>query len=190
VSLTGPNLVPVFAVLFNGVPGLNLTIISANEIEVVTPSGMPGFADVTVQGFGSETLTGAYEFIGGGQFVTIGPGSPGATGTPVLSGAGDLTVNGGGFTLSVSSAKPSAAGLWFLGLTEAAIPLEGGTLYPFPWLLELPILASPAGTVTIPAVITDPALSGIDIVNQMWFFDNTGPSGVATSTNGLRLEIP
>ena len=189
VTITGPNLVPIFNVQFNGVLADNLTIISATEIEVVTPAGAPGFADVTVQGFGTDTLVGAYEFIGGGQFVNIGPGTPGLTGTPVLMGIGDLTPNGGGATLSVSNVAPSAAGVWFISLTEAFVPFLGGTLYPFPILLEVPVAVDGGGNLNIPLSIPLDA-AGLDVVCQMWFADAASPSGIGSGTNGLRLEIP
>ena len=193
VTITGPNVIPMLVIRFGGPTGpaaTGIDIVSQTELTCVTPPGVAGSTvDIFFQGYGQDTLVGAYTYLDQGAFVNIGPGVGGSFGVPELSGTGDLTVNGSGFTLNVNGVKPSAAGLWFIGLVQAAVPLEGGTLYPFPWLLEVPILVDPAGSLAVPGVINDVSLSGVDVITQMWFFDDTGPT-VATATNGLRLEIP
>jgi len=128
----------------------------------------------------------------GGAFVSIGSGTPGASGTPSLSGSGDLTPGGVGFSLQIADVAPSASGILFVSLTEAALPVSvAGVAFHVgvPWILEIPLGVDGSGSLSLPGVIT-PVLAGLDVVLQGLWADPTGPSGVATGTNGLRLEIP
>ncbi|MHC4846773.1 MAG: M14 family zinc carboxypeptidase [Planctomycetota bacterium] len=127
-----------------------------------------------------------------GGFVTIGSGTPGASGTPSLTGSGDLTPAGAGFTLEIEGVAPSANGILFVSATEAGVPLTvAGVAFHVgvPWLAEVPVGVDGSGSLSLPGAIP-PALAGLDIVLQALFADATGPSGVATGTNGLKLEIP
>lgn len=128
----------------------------------------------------------------GGAFVDIGPGTAGAAGTPSLAGSGDLSPDGVGFTLQISDVAPSALGLMFVGLDEAAVPftVKGVAFYlDVPWLAEFPLTADAAGSLSLPGTVSA-AMAGLDITLQCLWADASGPTGVATGTNGLRLEIP
>ncbi len=128
----------------------------------------------------------------GGAFVDIGPGTAGAFGTPSLTGSGDLTPDGAGFTLQIADVAPDAAGLLFVGLDEAAVPfhVKGVAFYlGVPWLLQIPLVVDAAGSSSLPATASA-AMAGLDITLQCLWADATGPAGVATGSNGLRLEIP
>ncbi|MGQ0553846.1 MAG: M14 family zinc carboxypeptidase [Planctomycetota bacterium] len=127
-----------------------------------------------------------------GKFVVTGPGTGGAFGTPVLDGSGDLTPNGAGFTLNVSHVAPSAPGFLFVSLADRSPPvLVAGVSFHvgLPWLAQIPLSVNPAGSLSMS--LTAPALlAGLDITLQSLWSDSSGPSGVATATNGLRLEFP
>jgi hypothetical protein len=128
----------------------------------------------------------------GGAFVDIGTGTAGAFGTPSLAGSGDLTPNGAGFTLQISGVAPNAHGLLFASLGEAAVPfsVKGVSFYlDLPWLVQVPLAVDAAGSASLPGTVS-PAMAGLDITLQCLWADASGPTGVATGTNGLRLEIP
>ena len=155
----------------------------------VPADAAPGDVLVRVPGGGHAALSNAWPLdVAPGPFTLLGPGLGGAFGVPALSGSGDPTAGGGGVTFHVTDVAPSAVGLWFVGLEPAALPVEGGTLFVFPWLLELPVAVGPAGSLDVPAAVPLDA-AGLDVVMQMWFHDATGPT-IATATNGLRLAIP
>lgn len=127
-----------------------------------------------------------------GAFVDIGPGTAGAFGTPSLTGSGDLTPAGAGFTLQISDVAPGAFGMLFVGLDEAAVPfsVKGVAFYlDAPWLIEIPQVVDAAGQASFPGTVIG-AMAGLDITLQCLWADPSGPKGVATGTNGLRLEIP
>ncbi len=190
VSITGPNVVPVFNIKFDGVLATNVQVVSATELTCETPAGTAGATvDVFIQGSGTDTIVDGFTYdSAGGAFVNIGPGLGGALGVPVLGGTGDLTPLGAGGTLTLTNAAASAPDIWFIGLTEAAVPLEGGILYPFPWLLLAVLVTDPSGEISLPLAVPASA-AGLDVILQMWIQDATGPNGY-TATNGLRLEIP
>ena len=128
----------------------------------------------------------------GGAFVDIGPGTAGAFGTPSLTGSGDLSPGGAGFTLQISDVAPNAFGLMFVGLNEAAVPftVKGVAFYlDAPWLVQVPLGVDGAGSLSLSGTVIG-AMAGLDIAMQCLWADASGPAGVATGTNGLRLEIP
>jgi len=127
-----------------------------------------------------------------GAFVDIGPGTAGAFGTPSLTGSGDLSPNGAGFTLPISDVAPNAFGILFVDLDEAAVPfnVKGVAFYlNAPWLVEIPLVVDAAGSSSLTGTVSA-AMAGLDISLQCLWADASGPAGVATGTNGLRLEIP
>jgi hypothetical protein len=127
-----------------------------------------------------------------GEFVDIGPGTAGAFGTPSLTGSGDLSPGGAGFMLQISDVAPGAFGLMFVGLDEAAVPftVKGVAFHlAIPWLVEIPLGVDAAGSSSFPGTVSG-AMAGLDIALQCLWADASGPTGVATGSNGLRLEIP
>ena len=126
-----------------------------------------------------------------GKFVDIGPGTAGSFGTPSLTGSGDLSPGGVGFTLQISDVAPNAFGLLFVGLNEAAVPLhvKGVAFYlDSPWLVQIPLGVDATGALSLSGTVIG-AMAGLDITLQCLWADASGPAG-ATGTNGLRLEIP
>jgi len=160
-------------------------VSSARYIKIVSAAEQS--ANAPLSGLELDSLS-----VLGGGFVTLGPGTAGAAGTPLLVGDGDLNPGGAGFTLSISSVAPNASGILFVGFSESvpALNVVGVAFHlGVPWVLELPLVVDGSGAVAFGGTI-DMSLAGLDIATQALFADPTGPTGVATGTNGLRLEIP
>jgi predicted deacylase len=161
---------------------------STRYVKILASTGQSSSAPLC--GLELDSLTVLSGF--GGSFVNIGPGTGGAFGTPVLAGDGDLTPGGAGFTIDISGVAPGASGILFAGLTESfpALSVAGVAFHlGVPWVLEVPLLVDGSGTLSFGGTI-DVALAGLDIASQTLWADPTGPTGVATGSNGLRLEIP
>jgi hypothetical protein len=153
-------------------------------------SGSPQPEDAPLAGLELDGVTILHGI--GGAFVDIGPGTAGASGTPSLSGSGDLIPGGAGFTLQISDVAPGASGVMSVGLDEAAVPftVQGVAFYlDVPWLVEIPLVVDANGSSSLPGTVSA-AMAGLDIALQCLWADATGQTGVATGTNGLRLEIP
>ncbi len=193
VTITGPSVVGVSDVTFDGVSGTSVEVVTANQLTVITPPGAAGLCDVTANAplAGSSTLVNGFNYIfAAGQFVSIEPGVGGALGIPLLAGSGDLTpASGTGFTLTTSNCLGSAPAGMFFSLVQAALPFKGGTLYTFPLLLTLTLPTSPAGQILLPSTIPAGTPSGTTIFCQTWVKDASGPVGFAGS-NGLKLITP
>jgi hypothetical protein len=139
---------------------------------------------------GSSFLTDTWEFVDEGKFVDLGPGIGGALGPPTLAGSGDLSIGSAtGFTLAIDNALPSSPLLLMVSTTVSALPFKGGTLYPFPIQLIVPLTTDGSGKASLSASIPVGIPSGIDIVLQAWLFDASAPAG-ASGTNGLEAQVP
>jgi hypothetical protein len=163
-------------------------VVSTRYLRIV--DGGNGSSNDPLAGFELDALTVLNG--NGGAFVNIGPGTGGAFGVPSLTGTGDLTPSGAGFTLSISNVAPNASGIIFVSLSDTGTPvtLAGVTFHlGIPWILEVPLGLGPSGALDLPATVTPP-MAGLDFSLQGLWADPTGPTGVATGTNGLRLEIP
>jgi hypothetical protein len=139
---------------------------------------------------GNLLLNDTWSFADLGEFLNIGPGLGGALGPAVLSGSGDLMPgSAAGFTLNLGNAPPLAPVSLLVGLTQGALPLKGGTLYPVPVLLIVPLQADGAGSVSLPASIPSGVPAGTTLVLQGWMPDATAPQHFGAS-NGLKAVVP
>lgn len=190
VTIAGANVLGVTSVTFGGVPGTNVQIVSPTALTVVTPSvASNGPVDVEVIGNGSDVIVDGFTFVFQGQFISIEPGHPGSNNiTPLFIGTGDLSPGGSGFTLTSAAILPNAQGVLWVSLTEAAAPFKGGTLYPVPILLTVPVAADFIGLLSIPGVIDSSVPSGSEFVLQLGFADPGASAGVSLS-NGLKLVV-
>jgi probable HAF family extracellular repeat protein len=123
-------------------------------------------------------------------FTDIGPGVGGGFGDLQLKGDGDLSPgSSAGFTVALTGALPLTGGLLFVSLEQGAIPFKGGTFYPTPVMLGVPIAVDIAGLLNLGSSIPRGTPSGTSFVLQAWVHDITAPFYYAGS-NGLRLLVP
>jgi hypothetical protein len=191
VQITGGSVLGVTDVTFGGVSGTGLSIVDATTLSVVTPSGSAGPVDVTAFGNGSSTIVGGFTFVDQGQFVDIGPGVGGGLGPPVQSGSGDLSPGSQqGFTVTTSNGLAFVSATMFVALGPGgAVPFKGGTFYPLPILLQIPLQTDIFGEINLQGVIPVGTPPGTEIVFQTWLTDITSPAGVS-GTNGLKAITP
>jgi hypothetical protein len=162
-------------------------------LSLAIPAGA-GAGDVLVKvpGTGGASLSNAFPIdidAPPGAFALTGPGIAGAGGTvPQLTGAGDLSPGGAGFTLFVQLVDGSANGFLFVSLSEADLPFKGGVFDPAPILLQLPLAVDPDGMLAFAAGIPAGPFGGMSLVTQALFADGAAVEGVS-ATNGLRLVI-
>ncbi|MHC4845640.1 MAG: IPT/TIG domain-containing protein [Planctomycetota bacterium] len=176
---------------------LKLTDVSSSAggtlISVAIPSGAaPGDVLVKSSGTGGASLSNAFPLdVDGapGEYRLVGPGVDGIAGNPQLTGSGDLTPGGSGFTLHGQLIAPSAPGVFFVALSESAVPFKGGAFYPVPILLQFDVDADVGGMLTLPASMPAAIPPGTTVVTQAWFLDGAAVQG-ASSTNGLTLVVP
>jgi hypothetical protein len=121
-------------------------------------------------------------------WTDIGSGLSGATGVPLLAGAGQLKP-GEGSEIDLTGAAPGAPSALFVAFDPGAAPFKGGTLVPVPPVLLLLGLTSPTGELSLaftwpPGI---PALVHFDL--QFAVLDAGGPHGFALS-NALDVLTP
>lgn len=122
-----------------------------------------------------------------------------------LAGSGGFapTFTGGGCAepagtvqLTLDDVLGGTSGFAFAGLTEAALSFKGGTLYVFPFTLQVPLNnvggaagVPGAGGLSLPVTLPpDPGLSGLSVFLQAAFVDAAAPVGVSL-TNGLEMLL-
>jgi len=189
VTVFGSAVVGVTSITFGGAPGTNLDVVSATEINVVTPPHAAGPVDVVAIGNGSDTVVNAFTYKNLGSFVNLGPGKPGSLGSPTLTGAGDLTAGSAtGLTLTLAGAVPLQQVILFIALSSLPLPLKGGTFYPVPILTALPFSADDFGQLVVAGAV--PAgVPTLSFVLQYWCVDPTASFGLSAS-NGLQCSMP
>jgi hypothetical protein len=155
---------------------------------------------VPVVNLGDLTGDGVHEFAVGdgvagvmqvrsvlGVWTDLGFGLAGASGTPTLSGEGQL-LGGDALCITVGGGPPGAPGWLFLGFGFVSAPFFGGTMVP-EWITihDLPPLDA-SGALDIPGRWPVDAPS-VALYAQAWFLDPTGPQG-ASATNGVEAKAP
>jgi hypothetical protein len=190
VEISGPSVVGVTSVTFDGVAGTNLEVTSATTLQVDTPAGAIGPADVEAFGNGSDVIAGGYTYVDPGQFVDIGPGIGGSLGAPAFNGSGSLAAGSPtGFDLVVSNTFAGTAMTVYVSLSQGAFPFKGGTFYPVPVLLQFTLVSDFFGEATLHSTVPVGTPSGLFFVMQAWMSDFTAPVGVSGS-NGLKCIVP
>lgn len=190
VEVSGPSMIGVTDVQFDGVSGTDLARTSATTLVVTTPPGTLGSADVTVIAGGSDTLVGGFTYVNVGQFVDIGPGVGGGLGEPLLTGTGSLAPGSGtGFDLHCSNMFAFSTATLYVSVSQGAFPFKGGTFYPIPVMLQFTLGTDVFGEFNVHSSIPLSTPSGASFVMQVWTADFTAPFGVSGS-NGLKAIVP
>lgn len=123
------------------------------------------------------------------RWSDLGSGLAGLHGAPRLTGRGSL-VAGSASDLRLERARAGAAALLFTALSATPTPFKGGTLQPFPWLIEpLPLAVGPHGLLQLPFPWPAGLPSGLSLVWQVAVSDPDAVRGVALS-NAVRATVP
>ena len=177
----------------DGVPSKVFDVVSTGggtHIDVTIPADAAvGEVLVKIQGGSGASLSNSFPAdIGSppGAFVLTGPGLPSSSKLPQLTGAGDLTPGGAGFSIDLNLLPPAGTpGALFVSLFEANLPFKGGVFDPAPVLAQFALVAPPSGLIVLSSTMPSAVPSGTGFVMQAWFV-NTGFS----ATNSLRLDVP
>jgi hypothetical protein len=202
MSIEGSNFAPIgnevwfTKVASDGTPSKVIGVASGGggtTLDVIIPADAAvGEVLVRTPGSSGANLSNAFPAdIGSppGAFVLTGPGVAGAGGLSQLTGQGDLSAGGAGFSIYLRLLPPSAAGALFVSLFEANLPFKGGVFDPAPVLVQFLLVAPPSGALTFTGTIPGSVPSGTGFVTQAWFADGSAIQGFA-ATNSLRLDVP
>ncbi len=125
--------------------------------------------------------------------VPYGAGLAGKGGFVPLLGVIGCPDIGSLFTISINDVVGGAAGVLFVGLAPAAVPFKGGTFLVGAVAAQIPVTVggapgdAGAGSLALPAMLTDPILSGVNICMQAGFSDGFAVKGVSLS-NGVQFQ--
>ena len=127
---------------------------------------------------------------------TYGPGSPftdlggalgGSNGYPVQLASGTL-IAGQPFSFKLLNGPPNGVAFHIVGLSALDAPFKGGTLIPFPSLVNGPLPLNASGNITL-AANWPAGGSGLTLWVQFWMPNGGGPAGFVASS-GVRAQIP
>lgn len=125
------------------------------------------------------------------RWAKMGFSSAGASGAPQLDGSGPLT-GGQPIQLHVSNARPMAPGLMGIGYNPLYFPFAGGVVVPdfvSPGFIR-PFVTDAAGQSTATFMVPAGLSPGFQAYFQGWILDPTGPTGLASATNGVQATTP
>jgi len=157
-------------------PGTNATLFEAREVN--EQGDIVGTA--IVNGLFRAFLLEAHDTE---AWTDLGFALAGSAGEPQLSGTGVLAA-GETIELALTSAQPSAAAYWVLGVARLDLPFKGGTLVPAfaaPLGMLVGFNTDSAGELTLSAPWPAGLPSGIEVTSQFWISDPGGPVGFAAS---------
>jgi hypothetical protein len=126
-----------------------------------------------------------------GGWHNAGPGSPGISGTPWLSGRGSLSANSS-VALDLINASPSSPGFLVFGIAAIHTPFKNGVMVPAvtaPSGTFLPLMTNSAGGVSLSGTWPVGVPSGLTTWSQYWIVDATQLSGFSSS-NALASTMP
>jgi hypothetical protein len=118
-----------------------------------------------------------------GVWADLGLALAGATGDPVLSGAGPLT-GSTSLVIVLANALPLTSVNLVLGFSNLNLPFKGGVLVPSPDILFFGLPVDQNGTFALSDTWPAGIPAGLPSYFQYWISDPVGPKGFSTS-NGL-----
>ncbi len=127
---------------------------------------------------------------GNNPWTDLGSPLAGTLGDPVLVGTGTLVAGNPG-SLELDNANPDSLAYLFVSLTTAGgTSFKGGTLWPFPFILQATEMTDPLGSFDLPWSCWPSGIpSGTTFYFQYWIADPAGPKGAAAS-NGVLGTTP
>ena len=120
-------------------------------------------------------------------FLDLGGALAGTNGTPIQLASGSL-VAGQPFSFKLASGPPNGSAYHVVGLAALNAPFKGGTLIPFPNLINGPFPLGAAGKLTL-AGNWPAGGSGLTLYLQFWMPNGGGPAGFVASS-GVRAQVP
>jgi hypothetical protein len=123
----------------------------------------------------------------GSPFLDLGGVLPGSNGWPIQVASGTL-LTGQPFAFKVASGPPSGLAFHVVGLAALNAPFKGGTMIPFPNLVNGPFPLDATGQRTL-AGNWPAGGSGLTLYAQFWMPNGGGPAGFVASS-GVRAQIP
>ncbi|MBI4881334.1 MAG: hypothetical protein HY812_16990 [Planctomycetes bacterium] len=146
------------------------------------------FRDAALTVLGQGLFRLALNDCGCGYISSIGTGCAGTGGLTPRFDVNGCAKSGGVVNFAVRDGLPSSLAIMFIGVTQVALPMDGGCvlyLNPLPTIIGLPLDAN--GEIAFPALI--PAIaSGFTVYTQAFVQDLGVPQGFS-NTNGIKLEI-
>lgn len=118
----------------------------------------------------------------------LGSNLGGVFGDPLLFGTGPLAEGSDGWLVLVNAPGSKPATL-FISLAGTPSPFKGGTLWPVPVMITLPLVTSPIGEIPLGWPAWPAGLSGFSLYFQYGISDPAAVKGVALS-NCLRADVP
>ncbi len=157
-----------------------LSLAQSNGTGFSLPLG-PGTYTYVMQQTADETIGYTYDFIIDDSWTDEGCALSGVAGDPLLDATGFL-VSGELNTLSLSQAAPNALTGLFVALSSTPVAFKGGTLKPFPFLIEpVSLPTNAAGAVTLPFITPAGLPPGTELWMQWAIQDGAAVKNVALS---------
>ena len=123
----------------------------------------------------------------GSPFTDLGGALGGSNGYPIQLASGAL-VAGQPFSFKLFHGPPNGAAFHIVGLAALNAPFKGGTLIPFPHLVNGPLPLNAQGAINL-AALWPAGGSGLTLWVQFWMPNGGGPVGFVASS-GVRAQIP
>jgi len=123
----------------------------------------------------------------GSPFTDLGGALGGTNGYPIQLASGTL-VAGQPFAFKLANGPPNGAAFHIVGVSQLAAPFKGGTLIPFPHLINGPLPLNGSGAINL-AALWPAGGSGLTLWVQFWMPNGGGPAGFVASS-GVRAQIP
>lgn len=183
----------VWALRYDGAGGFTDNVLYTSDpdfsgaftINLVTSFGEDAHGEVYIVDQGGEI----FKIVPRGDFVGLGSAFPGVNGKPVLWGEGGLGAGQPG-ALHLQNAAPSRLAALFFGASQGAVPFNGGTLVPFPFVNPpLLVFTDANGEILAPWTDLGSNPSGLSIYLQFAVDDPAAAFGTSLS-NALRGTIP
>jgi len=150
--------------------------------------GRPDLAVAEMQAAGSSLrVLLNHTYPAGSPFLDLGGALGGSNGYPIQLASGTL-LPGQPFAFKLFGGPPLGAAYHVVGLAALFAPFKGGTLVPFPHLLNGPLPLDAQGAINL-AANWPAGGSGLTLWIQFWMPNGGGPAGFVASS-GVRAQLP
>jgi hypothetical protein len=172
-------------------PGVVISHVPQPRAVALADLDLDGRPDVAVADVQEhpQTLTALlnHTYPAGSPFTDLGGALGGSNGCPIQLASGTL-IAGQPFSFKLANGPPNGAAFHIVGLSVLNAPFKGGTLIPFPHLVNGPLPLNASGNITL-AANWPAGGSGLTLWAQFWMPNGGGPAGFVASS-GVRAQIP